>query len=455
MRTFVLLSAVILIIFTGCLPGEDPFPEPTPEVTPEPAIFWAKTYGGTGDDTAYDITETGDNGYLVFAQSNSFDNRSYDLFTLKMDSTGELSWSRTFGGDNGEYVSSGIETSDNGFIIAGDTHSFGAGDYDAWFLKRANNGMIQWQKRFGIIGTSDEYFTDIIETNDNKYILVGYCTLSDDNKNIVVMKFDENGDIVWQKGFGGDGEDRADSVIQTADNGYILVGYTFSFGQGNSDGWIIKINSIGNLEWQKVIGSSGTDRISAIQQTTDQGYIMAGHYEPNLAGVSDLWVIKMNNDGDIEWQYSFGGAGHEWAESVLEKPDGGYIVCGNTNSAGNGDYDFWISKLTHDGTVEWQKTYGGIAADEAKSLQLTADGGYIAAGYTISYGAGSNDIWVIKLNEDGECPPLDSDSSLARSVPSPVITIPEECELTTSLGGVNTTCIVNENPGVTVIQLVP
>ena len=201
--------------------------------------------------------------------------------------------------------------------------------------------------------------------------------------------------------------------------------------------------------------------ILQIQQTTDQGFIMTGYYGANFTTIHDVWVIKMEADGEIEWQFSFKGNEttgtdeNEWAQTVLETPNDGYIVCGNTNSEGNGDYDILILKLSGEGAIEWQKTYGSTGDDRAYALQITSDGGYIVTGYTYSYGSGGADLWVLKLNEAGECPPMDTDSSLERYVPAPGIISPAGVEIVITMSSADTTCIVNENPDVTVIPLIP
>jgi hypothetical protein len=451
-----ILTAASILLLSGCYIDEPELtPTPPPTVTPEPAIFWATIYGGTGNEKAFAVQETSDNGYYVFGDSTSFAARSYDFFVLKLDSLGNLSWSKTFGGGEDDYGYYGVETSDSGFIIAGRTYSFGAGDSDAWIIKMMGNGVISWQTRFHGGTTGHDYFNEIIETSGHNYIAAGTWAPDSNSRNILVMKFAENGDIIWEKGFGGTGTETACSLDSTTDNGFIISGYTNSFGQGNYDGLVIKVDSIGNLQWQKVIGSTGAEYIMSIKHTSDEGYIMAGYYDPDETTIYDLWVIKMDTDGDVEWQYTYGGDGSEWAESVLQTEDGGYIVCGNTNSTGNGDYDVLVLKLAGNGDIEWQKTYGSTGYDRSRNIKTTSDGGYILTGNTQSYGAGESDIWVIKLNESGECTPLDTDSSLTRTFVSPGIISPANVVITTDLGSADTTCIVEDAPEVTVTQLIP
>ena len=167
------------------------------------------------------------------------------------------------------------------------------------------------------------------------------------------------------------------------------------------------------------------------------------------------WVIRMNSSGDILWQYRYGGSGNDYAESVQVTPDGGYIIAGRTVSFGQGNSDVWLLKLSDSGDIEWQKTYGSSGNDHPYSIQVTSDGGYIVVVYTQSYGAGDYDIWVMKLNDRGECTPLDSDTFVIPQIPTPASNVPADVVITANLGSYNTNCTINEDPDVTVTPLVP
>jgi uncharacterized delta-60 repeat protein len=208
--------------------------------------------------------------------------------------------------------------------------------------------------------------------------------------------------ITWAKSYGGTGEDRACSIQQTSDGGYIVAGKTQSFGARSEDFWGLKQNSNGSVAWQKRYGGAGGESAHSIEQTADGGYVVSGHTDSFGAGDSDFWVLKLKGDGTISWQKAYGGAGEDWPSSIQQTSDGGYIVAGATQSFGAGWWDSWILKLNSDGTVCWQKRYGGTYGDSASSIQQTGDGGYIVAGFTESFGAGSwCDFWVLKLNGDG------------------------------------------------------
>jgi len=258
----------------------------------------------------------------------------------------------------------------------------------------------------------------------------GNHSLSDD---AWVVKLDDVGTIQWQKALGGTGVDIANAVQQTADGGYIVAGSTDSnngdvsgnHGGGlHGDAWVVKLGVTGNIQWQKCIGGSSSDRANAIQTTADGGYIMAAETYSNDGDVSgnhgwaDAWVVKLGGTGTIQWQKALGGTDAEFANAVQQTADGGYIMAGYTNSndgdvSGNHYFvnDAWMVKLDGTGTIQWQQTLGGTANDWAWSVQQTTDGGYIMAGEAISNDGdvtgnhnenlgGAGDAWVVKLGPD-------------------------------------------------------
>jgi uncharacterized delta-60 repeat protein len=313
-----------------------------------PGSGWAKTYGGPNWDEAYSIQQTTDGGYIVAGRTHSFGAGYADIWVLKLDPNGDVQWQKTYGGPDWDTAYSIQQTSDGGYIVAGMTESFGAGYADIW-----------------------------------------------------VLKLDSNGDVQWQKTYGGPGNDGAYSIRQTADGGYIVSG-EYSFGAGYVDIWVLKLDSNGNVQWQKTYGGPDWDTAYSIQQTSDGGYIVAGWTASFGAGVSDLWVLKLDPNGNIQWQKTYGGSANDRAESIQQTTDGGYIVAGWTYSFGAGNFDMWVLKLDQNGNIQWQKTYGGPYGDVATSIQQTSDGGYIVPGWTASFAVGVSDLWVLKLDANGD-----------------------------------------------------
>ncbi len=320
------------------------------------------------------------------------------IFTSLMSLNAQ--WARTYGGSYTDYAQSIQQTSDGGYIVAGYTLSFGAENDDIWVLKLSSTGTVDWQKTYG--GSSDDYAQSIQQTSDGGYIVAGYTlSFGAGGSDIWVLKLSSSGTIEWQKTYGGGSGDYAPSIQQTSDGGYIIAGITSSFGAGGGDVWVLKLSSTGTVEWQKRYGGSLYDRSYSIQQTSDGGYIIASITSSFGAGSSDIWVLKLSSTGTIEWQKTYGGRYSDYPQSIQQTSDGGYIVAGITFSFGAGGWDIWVLKLSSTGTVEWQKKYGGSSSDYSYSIQQTSDGGYVVAGATTSFGLGSADVWVLKLSSTG------------------------------------------------------
>ncbi|MFC2164013.1 hypothetical protein ACFLT2_03325 [Acidobacteriota bacterium] len=221
------------------------------------------------------------------------------------------------------------------------------------------------------------------------------------SKDFLVIKLYSNGVIQWQKKIVEDSDDEAQSILQTTDGGYIIVG-TKSF---RGDYWVIKLNNSGDIQWQKVYDTWRTELGYAIQQTDDSGYIVAGTLKlPNNEGADDINIIKLDSNGDIEWQKTYGGGSDEFPWSIKQTDDGGYIVAGETQSFGAGNKDILLIKLDSNGLILWQKTYGGASYEHARYIQETIEGGYIVVGQTASFGSGGEDAFILKLDSNGNIP---------------------------------------------------
>jgi len=364
-------------------------------------IVWEKTFGGKYYDGANSIVQTKDGGYAVAGWTESFGNGYTDMWVVKLDRYGNKEWSKTFGGNNWEMACSIIQTKDGGYVVAGYTNSFGNGVGDMWILKLDNKGNKEWSKTFG--GSDEDEAWSIIQTKDGGFVVAGWTeSFGNGKSDMWIVKLDKNGKKIWSKTFGGSDEDEAYSIIQTKDGGYAVAGYTYSFGNGETDMWIVKLDRYGNKEWSKTFGGSDYDRAYSIIQTKDGGYAVAGYTKSFGNGGKDMWILKLDNKGNKEWSKTFGGSDEDEAKSIIQTKDGGYAVAGGTKSFGNGKSDMWIVKLDKNGKKIWSKTFGGSDYDEASSIVQTKDGGYAVAGYTYSFGNGKSDMWVLKLDSKGD-----------------------------------------------------
>ena len=343
-----------------------------------------------------------------------------------------IQWQKTLGGTSSDDANSVQQTSDGGYIVAGYSYSTDVdvtgnhGGRDYWIVKLNSNGVIEWQKSLG--GSSDDHANFIQQTSEGGYIVVGYSSSNDGDvignhggSDYWIVKLDSNGDIQWQKSLGGSLGDFASSIQQTSDGGYVVAGFSLSndgdvTGNNIGDYWLVKLTNSGNIQWQKTLGASIGSAIQSIRQTSDGGYIVTGTSTYNAVGnhgASDYWIAKLDNNGSIQWQKYFGGSGYDLVHSVQQTSDGGYIMVGNSASVdgdvtGNhGFYDAWIVKLNSAGVIQWQKSIGGSAYDNAFSIQQTSDGGYILEGYSVSNDGdvignhGAADAWVVKISSNG------------------------------------------------------
>ena len=387
-----------------------------------PTIQWQKTFGGIGSDAANSIQQTTDGGFIVCGRTDSNDGDVtnnhggiMDSWVIKLSTMGNIQFQKTLGGTNFDNAFSIQQTIDGGYIVAGLTSStdgdvtgiHGNINSDYWVVKLSNTGTIEWQKTLG--GTSTDISYSIQQTNDGGYIVTGYTTSNEGDvfgnhgsDDFWVVKLSTTGTIEWQKTLGGGGIELASKIQQTTDGGYIVTGYTYSNdgdvsgNHGGKDIWVVKLSTTGNFQWQKTLGGAGNEYASSIQQTTDGGYVLAGSTNSTNGDVTgnhggvDYWVVKFSTSGTIQWQKTLGGTGDDVASSIQLTNDGGYIVAGYTTStdgdvtSNHGSFDTWLVKLSITGVIQWQKTFGGTDYDNASSIQQTTDGGYIVAGYTTS-----------------------------------------------------------------------
>jgi len=366
----------------------------------EPAVQWQKTFGGSDSDSGYSVQQTYDGGYIIAGVTYSFGAVWSDVYLIKTDSTGNFLWQKTFGGSDFDWGYSVQQATDGGFIIAGTTCSFGDPLGDVYLIKTDPNGNLLWQKTFG--GSSDDYGSSIQRTSDDGFIIAGATgSFGDPNGDVYLIKTDSAGNLQWQKTFGGSGTEYGYSVQQTSDGGFIIAGWTYSFGAKYSDVYIIKTDPNGNQEWQKTFGGKYNDYGYSVQQTSDGGFIIAGMSYSNARG-TDIYLIKTDPNGNQEWQKTFGYTDDGF--SVQQTIDGGFIIAGDTSTyvqwpfPGKYQSDVYLIKTDSDGNEVWQKTFGGNSNDSGRSIQKTSDGGYIVAGV---FGHNKRfDVYLIKLSPD-------------------------------------------------------
>ncbi len=368
---------------------------------------WAMTYGGNASDWAAATQWTSDGGCIVAGETSSFGVGGSDFWILRLNAYGNIDWQKTYGRLYGDSADSIDQTFDefeqpDGYIVAGSTLDSDDTDAecDLWILKLDLDGAVIWQKTYD--RSLCEYSARIQQTTDGGYIVACRTYTVSYNYDIWILKLDSEGNIEWEKTYGGTESQAPSSIQQTTDGGYIVAAGTSSFGAGNYDIWILKLDSEGNVDWQKTYGGTGGDYARSIQETTDGGYVVGG--STWSFGGWEFWVLKLDSEGNVDWQKTYGPCSTQGTAHIRQTTDGSYIVAGRTDSFGAGGSDVWVLKLNSAGNIIWQNTYGGSLWDYISSVSETTDNSYVVAGHTESYGAGSYDFWLFKLDANGEIP---------------------------------------------------
>jgi predicted secreted protein len=310
-------------------------------------------------------------------------------------------WSKVYGGAGSDVPDGNIvQTSDGGYAFSGGTSSIGAGGFDAWLIKTDAVGNMEWQKAYG--GTLDDRANDMCKTTDGGFALAGYTnSFGAGSSDFWLIKVNATGAVQWNQTYGGTGQDQAFSVFQTKDGGYAIAGNTNSSGAGGLDFWLVKTNSTGDMQWNKTYGGAGTDFGYCIIQAIDGGYAMVGYTNSSGAGGQDDWLVKTDASGNMQWNKTYGGTAGEQAFTVVQTTDGGYVITGLTSSFGAGGFDAWLFKTDASGNMQWNKTYGGTGTEYGIHASQTVDGGYVISCITTSFGAGGRDAWLIKTDASG------------------------------------------------------
>ncbi|WP_299115599.1 hypothetical protein [uncultured Winogradskyella sp.] len=373
---------------------------------------------------------------ILFCCSNDDStNRSIDI---------EATFVKTFGGTKNDSGQAVVNTTDGGYAILGYTQSNDEDitdklneSFDYWVMKFDAQDNLQWQKTFG--GSLDERGSDIIQTQDGGYALLGYSFSSDGDvtenagsQDYWLTKLDFDGNMTWQKSFGYQGADTGISVIQTNDQGYLITGVldvTASGGEGNSsrtanrhaggDYWALKLDAFGNIEWSRYFGGNFTDTPNDVIQTNDNGFVIVGSSDSDDTDISgnlgtyDFWVLRISSTGEMIWERSFGGTQIDEARAIVKTNDGNYLIAGDTRSndnnvsKNNGAADLWLIKISSDGDLIWEKTIGGSNFDVSRALVKSQNDGFLLAGSSrsndidVAINQGQNDAWLLKVDTNG------------------------------------------------------
>lgn len=365
---------------------------------------WTVNYG-RGKEMAKSLVVTDDGGYVIAGDTGSFDAGQNDFWLVKVDSNGNMVWNKTYGGSRYESVRALIKTADDGFVLAGSTRSFGAGSEDFWVVKTDSSGNHEWNQTYGEPG--DQYATSIIETSDGGYAIGGCCDQSFDDPfgdtDFWVVKTNPYGVMEWNKTFSDSSLNSCSDLVETSEGGYLLVGNTGRY-LVEANIFAIKTDAEGQLEWKKRYGGRDHAGASSLIKTLDGKYAIAGYCSQNF------WLLKIDNSGNIEWDQMYDNSGVEEAYSLIQTFDGGYALAGVISGVvDNESYiDSWMVKTDENGILEWNQTYGGTGDQYIYSLVEVSDGTFALAGFSTSTYAGPASLWLIKTDDHGFIPEFPS-----------------------------------------------
>jgi hypothetical protein len=351
---------------------------------------WAQTYDG---GLVNSLIGTSDGGYAVAGETSFSWARSYDAFLTKFDASGTIEWSRTYGGPGNERARSVVAVSDGGYVIAGSTTSFGAGNVDFWLVKTDASGNVEWNQTFGG-GLNEDAFSLVVTPDDGFAIAGSTCSFGDidsyDSEKFWLVKTDADGNQEWNRTYSREIAGRITSLVVTSDGGYALAGYSYHGDRSLPIPyrfWLVKTDEFGNAKWNQSYRQSDYDYAYALVETSDGGYAIAGETSSLDDSGQDFWLVKTNRFGKLEWNQTYGRSGvYDGARLLVETSDGGYVLA---------DDDGFLVKTDADGNEEWNQTY---AYDIGLLVEHT-DSGYVIAGpmySTTTYG-----IWSIMTDEYG------------------------------------------------------
>lgn len=435
---------LILLLFISCKNEDDSSATSTPSAIG--IVENTTTLGGSKNESAQSVKQTIDGGFVILGYTQSLDqdvtdkqDESYDYWVLKYNAQNQLEWSKTYGGSQDDRGNEIIQTQDGGYAIIGystsnnEDVSENQGSLDYWVAKLDISGTITWQKSFGYSGADTG--TTIIQTNDGGYLISGVLdvTASEGEGNLRniqarhaggdywAIKLNPSGELQWSRYFGGNFTDTPYGIVQTEDNGFIMVGSSDSSdvdinsNKGTYDFWVVKITNTGTLLWEKNFGGTEIDEARSITPTNDGNYIIAGDTRSNNTDVSanngaaDLWLVKITPNGELLWEQNYGGTSFDVARDIKLTQDGGFLVSGSSRSAdgdvttNKGQNDAWVIKINSSGNLMWQQTIGGSDIDFSYGVAELIDGTVVVVGESnsndgdITVNKGFTDLLLIKI----------------------------------------------------------
>lgn len=412
------------------------------DYTFEGSKSWSKTVGGSDEDHVKSAIPSIDGGFFTIGYTKSNDgdisqkaNMMEDVWLCKYNADGEIVWSKTYGGSMDEYGYSMLENLDGTLVVAGYSMSSNGdvpsnlGMHDFYIFKTDAHGELIWNKSYGF--TSHDHAHKIIKTDDGGYFVAGFIDYSGVAKGVSTLhgvgefyglKLDANGNKLWDGYFGGTQNDRVFDVAEALDGGLVMVGYSESEdfditdSKGSYDFWVVKLSKVGNVVWKKSFGGSGIDQAYGIAKTNQNTFIITGvsnsddlDIRQNL-GSSDVWVIHINDDGNLIWSKNYGGSQFDSSNSIQKLKSGHFLISGHTRSndglftENKGENDFFGLIINENGDVIWQHTFGGSAIDvgvqaiELQNRSIVLVGDTQSSDFDAEDAKGMTDVLIVKVD---------------------------------------------------------
>lgn len=372
-------------------------PPPEGKTTSTSTVFTG-TYDGMDTDEAVSIIPLSDGGYLAAGNTRSSGAGGFDILIMKLDHYGNIEWQKTLGGSLDDKIRVIKKTTDSGYIIIGDTFSFGKGDSDIWVVKLNSAYNIEWEKAFG--GTLTETSSGIVENSDGSFFVVGNTkSYGKGNYDFWILKLDALGALEWEKTFGLANNDMAEGINLNNDGSYTIYGQSDNAIAGKYVAFFYNVDEWGDINYSTTLRGQESQYCRAFYQTSDNSYIAVMDSNSFLSLKYSIWTVKLSSDmRTVEWQKVINGDKYSYAKAAIAGEGSNIIIGGNTNSYGEGNFDFWMIELSSAGALLNQKTYGMSGLDYLNDIKDNGKDGYIMAGYSNSYGLGSNAMCIVSTD---------------------------------------------------------
>ena len=359
-----------------------------------------RTFGGGVNDTAQGVAVLADGGFALVGLTGSKGAGKYDFWLVRTDHAGELLFDQTYGGTETDEARSVAALPDSSFAIAGSSQSKGShGGRDFWLVRTDAAGKEVWSTFYG--SAKDEFAEAIVALADGGFAVLGHTeAVGSKWWDMWLVRTDKAGKQTWTQSYGGVDDERGYALAVLGDGGLALAGYTGSKGAGKHDMWLVRTDKDGKAIWDATYGGADHDEARAVAAVSG-GFILAGATRSKGAGNYDFWLVRTDSGGKALWDRTHGGKDHDEARGLAVIPQGGFAMVGYTESAGAGFADMWLVRTDTLGNLDWQQTYGGGAIDEGRSVTVFPDGNFALTGFTTSSGSGLEDFWLVRIDAWG------------------------------------------------------